>query len=76
MICTVANFTGKSHVAITSRRSKEKQILFFSEFHYGPESSSEDSQNDVEPKTAPPPKSAFQKLAPSSNRYTLLRDEL
>jgi len=44
------------------------------EFHYGPESSSEDS-NDIS-KTAPPPESAFQKLAPSNKRYTLLRDEL
>jgi len=43
------------------------------EFHYGPESSSEDS-NDIS-KTAPPPESAFQKLAPSNKRYTLLRDE-
>lgn len=44
------------------------------EFHYGPESDDSDS-NDVVAKTAPPPESAFQKLAPSNKRYTLLRDE-
>ncbi|XP_050305116.1 endoplasmic reticulum resident protein 44 [Anthonomus grandis grandis] len=38
------------------------------EFHYGPES-------DTEQPTKPP-ESTFKKLAPSKNRYTLLRDEL
>ncbi|XP_037026336.1 endoplasmic reticulum resident protein 44 isoform X1 [Bradysia coprophila] len=46
------------------------------EFHYGPESDDSDASNDVVSKTAPPPESAFQKLAPSNKRYTLLRDEL
>lgn len=40
------------------------------EFHYGP-----DSDNDTEQPTTPP-ESTFKKLAPSKNRYTLLRDEL
>ncbi|EZA54088.1 Endoplasmic reticulum resident protein [Ooceraea biroi] len=48
------------------------------EFHYGP-----DTHNDVPQVTgkqvkAPttPPESAFKKLAPSKNRYTLVKDEL
>ncbi|KAM7283698.1 endoplasmic reticulum resident protein 44 [Ixodes scapularis] len=44
------------------------------EFHYGPD------QPTVESKAAPqstdPPESSFKNLAPSRNRYTLLRDEL
>lgn len=46
------------------------------EFHYGPEKSY-DADNEVksdQPTT--PPESTFKKLAPSKNRYTLLRDEL
>ncbi|XP_003739745.1 endoplasmic reticulum resident protein 44 [Galendromus occidentalis] len=40
------------------------------EFHYGPENPATNAvQTD-------PPESTFRKLAPSSNRYTLLRDEL
>lgn len=39
------------------------------EFHYGPEETNE------LPETTPP-ESTFRKLAPSKNRYTLLRDEL
>ncbi|XP_011150169.1 endoplasmic reticulum resident protein 44 isoform X1 [Harpegnathos saltator] len=45
------------------------------EFHYGP-----DVNNDVPQVTGKqvttPPESTFKKLAPSKNRYTLLRDEL
>lgn len=58
------------------------------EFHYGPEETPE--QTDPEPTNADsdpsqpqeakgpttPPESTFRKLAPSRNRYTLLRDEL
>lgn len=49
------------------------------EFHYGPDSETQD------PHTIPsgsvkqptnPPESTFKKLAPSKNRYTLLKDEL
>jgi endoplasmic reticulum resident protein 44 len=42
------------------------------EFHYGPDSDDASSQK------APtlPPESTFKKLAPSKNRYTLLKDEL
>ncbi|KAL3268301.1 hypothetical protein HHI36_007419 [Cryptolaemus montrouzieri] len=39
------------------------------EFHYGPEET-----NEVPDTT--PPESTFRKLAPSKNRYTLLKDEL
>lgn len=42
------------------------------EFHYGPDPDQE--ENSVLPTT--PPESTFKKLAPSKNRYTLLRDEL
>lgn len=41
------------------------------EFHYGP-----DSDSDTEKQPTKPPESTFKKLAPSKNRYTLLRDEL
>jgi endoplasmic reticulum resident protein 44 len=41
------------------------------EFHYGP-----DPTQDNELKATSPPESTFKKLAPSSNRYTILRDEL
>lgn len=43
------------------------------EFHYGPES--DDGSNNNVPETTPP-ESTFRKLAPSKNRYTLLKDEL
>lgn len=50
------------------------------EFHYGPEStakSSPDESLDMSQKIqSDPPESSFKKLAPSRNRYTLLRDEL
>ncbi|XP_058810908.1 endoplasmic reticulum resident protein 44 isoform X2 [Phymastichus coffea] len=42
------------------------------EFHYGPDPNSNVTQ--IVPTT--PPESTFKKLAPSKNRYTLLRDEL
>ncbi|CAG9585618.1 unnamed protein product [Danaus chrysippus] len=42
------------------------------EFHYGTEAPASD--NDI--KVTTPPESTFKKLAPSKNRYTLLRDEL
>ncbi|XP_026495277.1 endoplasmic reticulum resident protein 44 [Vanessa tameamea] len=42
------------------------------EFHYGPENPQ--VTNDI--KVTTPPESTFKKLAPSKNRYTLLRDEL
>lgn len=45
------------------------------EFHYGPDSKTE--SNEVKKKGTSPPESAFNKLGPSKNRYTLLdRDEL
>lgn len=43
------------------------------EFHYGPETPETPSENI---KVTTPPESTFKKLAPSKNRYTLLRDEL
>ncbi|CAH0720693.1 unnamed protein product, partial [Brenthis ino] len=43
------------------------------EFHYGPDTS-QVITSDV--KVTTPPESSFKKLAPSKNRYTLLRDEL
>lgn len=47
------------------------------EFHYGPEKTEESSDNHVtQEKATHPPESTFKKLAPSKNRYTLLRDEL
>lgn len=48
------------------------------EFHYGPDQSDTDN-NQIEGQAkvqTQPPESTFKKLAPSSNRYTLLRDEL
>ncbi|XP_004923220.1 endoplasmic reticulum resident protein 44 isoform X2 [Bombyx mori] len=44
------------------------------EFHYGPDPVQEAIASDV--KVTTPPESTFKKLAPSKNRYTLLRDEL
>lgn len=52
------------------------------EFHYGPDSTvkTEDSVHSevaaVPQNSVDPPESTFKKLAPSKNRYTLLRDEL
>lgn len=50
------------------------------EFHYGPDTQTEgkpalgDGGKAKSPTT--PPESTFKKLAPSRNRYTLLKDEL
>lgn len=41
------------------------------EFHYGP-----DTDSETENLPTNPPESTFRKLAPSKNRYTLLKDEL
>lgn len=48
------------------------------EFHYGPDpSDNTNPSNEINPpKGTSPPESTFKKLAPSSNRYTLLKDEL
>lgn len=47
------------------------------EFHYGPDPTDSESSNDIQvPKGTSPPESTFKKLAPSSNRYSLLKDEL
>lgn len=64
-------------------------ISFYREFHYGPEDKEDEDkskdkedtkdskENEVEQvKVTTPPESTFKKLAPSKNRYTLLRDEL
>ncbi|XP_014209180.1 endoplasmic reticulum resident protein 44 isoform X2 [Copidosoma floridanum] len=44
------------------------------EFHYGVEAQAPSIDTEKTPTT--PPESTFKKLAPSKNRYTLLRDEL
>ncbi|XP_037919179.1 endoplasmic reticulum resident protein 44 isoform X2 [Hermetia illucens] len=49
------------------------------EYHYGPDTPSEPVvSNDIQApvQVTKPPESTFKKLAPSKNRYTLLRDEL
>lgn len=54
------------------------------EFHYGPDpvtdppriEGSSGSSSTTSKKPTTPPESTFKKLAPSKNRYTLLRDEL
>lgn len=46
----------------------------FREFHYGPDPANNAIEDNV--KVTTPPESTFKKLAPSKNRYTLLRDEL
>lgn len=46
------------------------------EFHYGPDRTEEIASNQIPDKATSPPESTFKKLAPSKNRYTLLRDEL
>lgn len=45
------------------------------EFHYGPDTPTAAVDADSQPSTDPP-ESKFKELAPSRNRYTLLRDEL
>lgn len=46
------------------------------EFHYGPDPTDSTAPNNIKAKATSPPESTFKKLAPSNNRYTLLRDEL
>lgn len=49
------------------------------EFHYGPDPDKDEEQTQpATDKKGPtnPPESTFKKLAPSKNRYTLLKDEL
>jgi len=47
------------------------------EFHYGPDSTAKPEEGAPPPAPGTsPPESSFAKLAPSRNRYTLLRDEL
>lgn len=46
------------------------------EFHYGPDTNNERPEFDGPVKSSTPPESTFKKLAPSRNRYTLLKDEL
>ncbi|XP_064466154.1 endoplasmic reticulum resident protein 44-like [Ornithodoros turicata] len=46
------------------------------EFHYGPDPTVGVAGGDAETQTTQPPESTFKMLAPSRNRYTLLRDEL
>ncbi|XP_015513495.2 endoplasmic reticulum resident protein 44 isoform X2 [Neodiprion lecontei] len=49
------------------------------EFHYGPDQSEQEDTNQISGQVkvpTTPPESTFKKLAPSKNRYTLLRDEL
>lgn len=44
------------------------------EYHYGPDPANELTDDSRTPTV--PPESTFKKLAPSKNRYTLLKDEL
>lgn len=46
------------------------------EFHYGPDPTVAVAGGDAETQSTQPPESTFKMLAPSRNRYTLLRDEL
>lgn len=47
------------------------------EFHYGPDDESDDTKaTEPEKRPTTPPESTFKKLAPSKNRYTLLKEEL
>lgn len=73
------------HIIFLMLKNISLFFSFNSEFHYGPDKSeqSEDTAaNEIDtgevkvPST--PPKSSFQKLAPSESRYTLLpkKDEL
>lgn len=79
----------RSHLFRHSSYAKTNIFIFTScrEFHYGPEESEASETNEVkeegaegevgeEVKVTTPPESTFKKLAPSKNRYTLLRDEL
>lgn len=45
------------------------------EYHYGPDTETEQPSEQAKQPTTPP-ESTFKKLAPSKNRYTLLKDEL
>jgi len=49
------------------------------EFHYGPDTPSQEPSNDLQPpapsSTKLPPPSQFKNLGPSKNRYTMLHDE-
>lgn len=46
------------------------------EFHYGPDESEQPKSTEAEKKPTNPPESTFKKLAPSKNRYTLIKEEL
>jgi endoplasmic reticulum resident protein 44 len=46
------------------------------EFHYGPDSTAKPEEGAPPVVVTSPPESSFKKLAPSKNRYTLLKDEL
>lgn len=46
------------------------------EFHYGPDDDSDNPEITDNKIPTTPPESTFKKLAPSKNRYTLLKDEL
>ncbi|RWS25055.1 endoplasmic reticulum resident protein 44-like protein [Leptotrombidium deliense] len=46
------------------------------EFHFGPDPTTKLVDDGFGNKVTSPPESTFKKLAPSRNRYTLLRDEL
>lgn len=46
------------------------------EFHYGPDPETEQPSDGSPKQPTTPPESTFKKLAPSRNRYTLLKDEL
>ena len=46
------------------------------EFHFGPDPVASNHDHSQGEGITSPPESTFKKLAPSSNRYTLLRDEL
>ncbi|XP_057325744.1 endoplasmic reticulum resident protein 44 isoform X2 [Microplitis mediator] len=70
-----------SHFNDIDKPGKLKQFLrdlysgkLHREYHYGPDPSNELSDDPKTPTV--PPESTFKKLAPSKNRYTLLKDEL
>lgn len=80
-ICTAANCIGNCDLLFML--DVELQLMkcqfLCSEYHYGKEKSTERTgPNQIEDgnKGTHPPESTFKKLAPSKNRYTLLRDEL
>ncbi|XP_011498407.1 PREDICTED: endoplasmic reticulum resident protein 44 isoform X2 [Ceratosolen solmsi marchali] len=74
-------FSDFKHIFIPGKLKSFLQDLYsgklHKEFHYGP-SYNDVPQLDSVPVKVPtsPPESTFKKLAPSKNRYTLLRDEL